>query len=537
MFYLNVSMAQKDRAKGLGAKFDWDNKKWYVPDDIDLEPFREWIPMEQIKEAEEIIQSQKPEKGIKLSNLLGKVKAAIEENVVGFFWVNAEIADLKQHNGNLYIQLAETNAQGKETCVSRAMVMRSDREFLEAKFKEETGTNLVKGLKVLMKVKVSYTVKHQMSLIVLDVDPMFTLGGMEAKIKKLRDRIVALNLYDKNKNFVMPDYFKRIAVVSPDGAAGLGDFKADADRLSEHGVCDFHYYTATFQGDTTSKSVSKAIKKASFDSLESKFDAIVVIRGGGAKTDLHFLNEFDIAKEVAESKVPVFVGVGHERDKIFLDEIAFKAFDTPSKVIGFISSNNIRLAKNIKTSQSEVDHFAKRLHQQVKQTITSNGDLIEATINNIFITFKSNNENNIKEIKSIVIQNHSSLKMKMEENISSIKIGSNSIKTNYKMKIDEEYAQIKSSSLNNIKGLQSKVELDYNTILNNGRMSLNNFKTNLTSFNSEIDMLSPLNALYNGFAIIKSHDGKILKTLKEVEDEKTFTIWMQDGEKQITREE
>lgn len=537
MFYLNVPMAQKDKAKGFGARFDWEKKLWYVPDDIDLEPFKEWVPIEKMQEAEEIIQSQQPEKGIKLSTLLGKVKTAIEENVVGFFWVNTEIADLKEHNGNLYMQLAETNAQGKETCVSRAIIMRDNKEFIEAKFQAETGTKLIKGLKVLMKVKVSYTVKHQMSLIVLDVDPSFTLGGMEAKIKKIRDRIVALNLYDKNKKFIMPDYFKKIAVVSPNEAAGLGDFKADADRLAKYGICDFFYYTATFQGEMTSKTVTKAIKKASFDSIEQKYDAIVVIRGGGAKTDLHFLNEFDIAKAVAESTIPVFVGVGHERDKIFIDEIAFAKFDTPSKVIGFIANNNVKLAKNIRTTLSDVDHFGNTLFKQLKTSINTNNEMIESSVFNIFNSFKSNNDNNLKEIKNLVLKNHSELRMKSEELFSTIKVDINKTKTKYLMDTDMVISEIKLSASRTTKDLQSKVSLEYNDTLSNGKMLLSKIKSNIFQVNSEIDLLSPLNALNNGFAIIKSNEGKIIKSLKELKKESSFVVWMQDGEKEFKSEE
>lgn len=315
MFFLNVDYNEKDIVKGLGAKFDGNSKKWYVPDTIDLEPFKQWIPLEKMDEAEILIKMQQPDQGIKLSSLLVKIKRAIEENVSGSYWLNAEIANAQLHNGNLYLQLAEVDKNGKEVCTSRAIIWRDSLSVIENKFKKNTGTGLIKGLKVLLKVQVTYNIKHQMSLVVLDVDPNFTLGGMEAKIKKIRDQAIALGLYEKNKSFVMPDYFKRVAVVSPNEAAGLGDFRADADLLEKYGICNFTYYTATFQGDNTAKSVSSAIKKASFDSIQNKYDAIVVIRGGGAKTDLHFLNEFDIAKQVAESKVPVLVGVGHERDR------------------------------------------------------------------------------------------------------------------------------------------------------------------------------------------------------------------------------
>ncbi len=533
MFYLNVPYAEKDKANGLGASWDGAKKKWYVPDEIDLEPFREWIPIESLSLAEEIIKAQQPEKGVKLSALLTKVKRAVEDNMAGTYWLNAEIANLQLHNGNLYLQLAEIGSNGKEICTSRAIVWRNDIDFVQQKFEAETGNKLVKGLKVLLKVKVSYQIKYQMSLVVVDIDPSFTLGGMEAKVKKIRDRIVALDLYNRNKKNIMPDYFKNVAVVSPNDAAGLGDFKADADRMEANGVCRFHYYTAVFQGNSASKTVSDAIKKASFEAEKNGYDAIVVIRGGGAKTDLHFLNEFDIAKQIAEAKVPVLVGVGHERDRVFIDEIAFRSFDTPSKVVGFISNNNIALAKKIKDQINEVNHLSKRLFDNVKQKIESNLSLIETGIEKAVITYKSQTNEYYKEINELALKKTSSYKITLEDSVSKIRMAANIQKTNYTLKLEDRTSTIKMLANTEVKSLQGKINLEYNTIFTKAQMLSNNYQSLINGITSEIDLISPLNALNNGFAIIRSTDGKVIKTLKELEKEKVFNVWMQDGEKEF----
>lgn len=533
MFYLNVPYAEKDKASGLGAKWDGKQKKWYVPEEIDLEPFREWIPIESLSLAEEIIKSQQPDKGVKLSALLTKVKRAIEDNMAGTYWLNAEIANLQMHNGNLYLQLAEMDSNGKEICTSRAIVWRNDLNYIQQKFQSETGNQLVKGLKVLVKVKVSYQIKYQMSLVVVDIDPSFTLGGMEAKVKKIRDRIVALGLYDKNKNFVMPDYFKNVAVVSPNDAAGLGDFKADADKLESYGICNFHYYTAIFQGNSASKTVSDAIKKASFDSLNNGYDAIVVIRGGGAKTDLHFLNEFDIAKQLAESKVPVFVGVGHERDRVFIDEIAFRSFDTPSKVIGFISNNNISLAKKIKEEFGEINHVSRRLFDNIKKSVDTNVSLIQSGIEKTVISYKSLTNDYYKNINEAALKKTSSYKVSFEDNISKIRMAANNKKTNYMIAVEDKTSAIKLKANTEIKSLQTKLTMEYNNIFTNAQILSNSYKSSLNKISSDIDLISPLNALNNGFAIIRTTDGKVIKTLKELEKEESFNVWMQDGEKEF----
>jgi len=537
MFILDVPYSEKDRASGLGASWKGDIKKWVVPDGVDLEPFLEWVPLNKLEEAKIIVESQKPEKGLKLSSLIRKVKRAVEDEVSGHYWVNAEIADLQYHKGSMYIQLAEIDERGKEICKNRAIVWSKNVEYINNRFKSETGNDLMKGLKVLVKVKVTYDLRFQLSLTIEDVDPTFTLGGIEAKIKKIRDRVIALGLYDKNKKHTAPYFFRNIAVVSPNEAAGLGDFKADADMLEQHKICKFTYYTAVFQGDSTAKTVSQALKEASFEAEKKRFDAIVLIRGGGAKTDLHFLNEFDIAKQVAEAKVPVFVGVGHERDKILVDEIAFRSFDTPSKVIGYISSNNVAIYKRFEKSIIEINHSSNRIQEHIKKSLKSSEELINANSKNLLLNVKSRLQTNIKEIKESALKTRSNYKIRLEDLDSNIKISANKTKANYKMNLEDKINNIKINANKNTKDLQTKIQMNYNAIFNESKILLSDYKWKLDNVSSEIDKVSPLNALDNGFAIIKSSKGEIIKSLEDLNKEKTFTVWLKDGEKEFKNEE
>lgn len=516
MFYLDVPYKEKDRANQLGAEWDGTLKKWGVPETVDLEHFREWIPIEKMEEAEKIIESQKPEKGLKLSSLLINVKKSIEDANSGFFWINAEIANLQLNkSSHLYLQLIETDNSGKEICTTRAVIWKNDVEYIQSKFKNETGQELQKGLKVLIKAKVSFQIKHHLSLVIHDIDPSFTLGGMEAKVKQLRDRLKALNLYNTNKEKKYPIYFKNIAVVSPFGAAGLGDFQSDADLLEKNRICKFTYYTATFQGDTTSKSVSDAIAKASFDAQRKKFDAIVVIRGGGAKTDLHFLNEFDIAKRIAEAPVPVFTGIGHERDKVFIDEISNRSFDTPSKVIGFIHNTNVMVSTNINEVKRDIDNMSQKLFKDYKQNTKLVFENIKSLTSNNVLTF----QNNINNLNAFISEN---LTKKRND---------------YKMSVENAYYAIKYDANNKIKAYESDIELFLSQVKNNANMLILNEKTNFNNIYSDILSMSPLNALNNGYAVIKSKNGQIITKTKDLNKEVEFIIMMQDGEKLIKNQE
>lgn len=511
MFRINVPYSEKDKASKLGAKWIGEKSSWFVPDDVDLEFFLRWIDKKDLEIAHKIISQQQPEKGIKLSNLLTKVKLSIEEELKGFYWLNAEIANIQKKGETLYLQLTENDSKGNQICNNRAVIWPNNLNWIEEKFNLETGQNLQKGINVLLKVKLTYDIKYQLSIVVLDIDPKFTLGGIESKIKSIRDKITALNLYDKNKKFNDPEFYKKIAVISPEDAAGLGDFRSDADKLEKFNICSFKYYTATFQGSNANKSISTAIKKASFDNLKENFDIVVIIRGGGAKTDLHFLNEFDIAKSLCDCPIPVFTGIGHERDSVFLDEISFLSFDTPSKVINYVANKNINFANKIKDDLLQIKILKENSVTNFRNKLDSNYDQIKSTSLNVVLKNKENINNNLNKVNEMIL----------------IK------KSNFKMKIEELYSNFKTKSSNCIKKYDSDLNLMDNNFKNNRNVSISNYNSSLSILVANISMLSPLNSLKNGFAIIKNKNGEIITSIEKINKEEKIIIMMNDGEKEI----
>jgi exodeoxyribonuclease VII large subunit len=133
-------------------------------------------------------------------------------------------------------------------------------------------------------------------------------------------------------------------------AAGLGDFKKDADALSNAKVCQFIYHYATFQGNTAAQSIRDALAlglRQWANQYDTAPDLIVIIRGGGAVNDLAYLNDYDLAALLCKRSVPIWVGIGHEKDRTILDEIAHRSFDTPSKVIAGIRNHIVERAQEV----------------------------------------------------------------------------------------------------------------------------------------------------------------------------------------------
>ena len=216
------------------------------------------------------------------------------------------------------------------------MIWASDAAKIKSKFKAATGMDLAAGLQVLVLIAPQITALYGLGFSITDIDPSYTLGDMEAKLKRIRATIAEKGEADRNRSLPTPTDFFRVGVISPANAAGLEDFKAGAAILAAAGLCEFQYFGAIFQGENAKKSICDAMIAAHAAREERGFDALVIIRGGGAVVDLHWLAETEIARSVCRFHCPVFTGIGHERDKSILDEYANRAFGTPSKVIAFI---------------------------------------------------------------------------------------------------------------------------------------------------------------------------------------------------------
>jgi exodeoxyribonuclease VII large subunit len=277
-------------------------------------------------------------KGIALSELLTRVKGLIERSLPDAVWVRAEISELRGKNGHLYVSLTERNDRGDVLAQIKGVIWKNRADAITARFEQATGGRLKSDIKILCLARVRFDPLYGLDLIVEDVDPSYTLGELAAKLARIREQLEETGLYDLNKRLPSPVEYLRVAVVSPETSAGLGDFRRETDLLQSAGLCDFHYFQATFQGVDAPPSIQAVLLQALTAHKQRAFDVLVVIRGGGAVTDLAWLNDLELAQLLCQSRIPVYTGIGHERDNTILDEIAHRRFDTPSKVALHISA-------------------------------------------------------------------------------------------------------------------------------------------------------------------------------------------------------
>lgn len=326
-----------------------------------------------------------------LSEYLATVQEVIRVTFDEAIWVKAEIRNLSIKGGHYYLELAEKEEDSDKVIAScKATIWKFSAAKMVLKFERESGVELSRDLNVLIKVKAVFSPQYGFSVNIEAIDSSYTLGDIARRYQQILERLTSEGLLNKNKLLPTPFDIQNVLVIAPENAAGLGDFKKDADALDQAGVCHFVYHTATFQGNTAATSISEALANALRQwakDLNTPPDLIVIIRGGGAVNDLAYLNDYNLAALLCKRSVPIWVGIGHEKDRTILDEVANRSFDTPSKVIGGIRNLIVERTQDVLDSlhkikllsQHQITAYQSQNDQYIKVIKTlSQGQINEA---------------------------------------------------------------------------------------------------------------------------------------------------------------
>lgn len=367
--FLTVAFREKDAAKALGARWDGTERRWYVPDGLELAPFAAWLPAQAgaVAHASSLLPStdtSPAQRGIPLSQLLNGVARTVAAAYGDGVWTTAEVLRVSTRSGHVYLELSERTADGSVVAKAQAAIWARTAERIIPEFEQATGAILAAGIKLLVRARPVFKPQYGFSLEIDAIDPTYTLGDLEAKKREIRDRLKREGLFEMNKSLAPPWDFTRVLVVSPEAAAGHGDFAAEAARLERFGLCHFDYLHSRFQGEGAAAEIREVLLHglAQGDGL----DAVIIIRGGGAVNDLAWLNDYDLARAICECGIPVLTGIGHERDNTVLDEVAHRRFDTPSKVVAGLEQHIVSRARAAQSNFGYVVTQAERASQRAR---------------------------------------------------------------------------------------------------------------------------------------------------------------------------
>lgn len=309
-----------------------------------------------------------------LNNL---VREVIEENFDEEYWVTGELSDVSTpaFGGHFYGELVQKD-EGSDRILARTRITCWARTYslLRLRFQKEAGETLRKGLQVKLLVKVNFHEQYGYSLNVLDIDSTFTLGDLVKRRREILLQLEKDGILHDNQELSLPRLLRRIAVISSATAAGYGDFCNQLEQ-NEYGFhFDVQLFPAVMQGEHVPESIIAALEaiitpSSGGDRGGLPFDLVVIIRGGGASSDLSDFDSYELAACITQYPLPVMTGIGHERDETVLDLVAHTRVKTPTAAAAFIIDHQAQEAALLDNLYLRITRSAEERIQHEKQCL------------------------------------------------------------------------------------------------------------------------------------------------------------------------
>lgn len=302
---------------------------------------------------------------ISLYDLNKQIGSVIKSDTLSGLWVHAEINSISvQRVGHCYIELIEKDENtGNIIAKSRANIWANIYKSISAYFLAETGKTLASGMKVAFCVDVTFHEVYGISLNVVDIDPTYTLGESARRKAQVVKRLEEDGIIDMNKMLSIKPLVKNIAVISAEGAAGYGDFVHQLQNNKYGYAYRVELFNSTMQGEKAEASILASLDRVL--ARYEEFDVLVVIRGGGATSDLDCFDGYDLSASLAQFPLPVLTGIGHTRDVSVVDMVANQPLKTPTAVADFI-------VHHTRTLEEKIDSYVALLYQSVTSLLDKN---------------------------------------------------------------------------------------------------------------------------------------------------------------------
>ena len=322
-----------------------------------------------------------------LSELCDCINGVLSVELGDAYWVRAEIASLTER-GHCYMELVEKAKNNSIAAKLRATCWQHIYHLLAAYFANETGQTLSVSMQVLLQVEVSFHAVYGLSLNVVGIDPTFTLGDIARQRQQTILRLQEDGVMDLQRTLSMPLLPRRVAVISAADAAGYGDFCHQLQSNAAGFMFRTQLFAAVMQGEQSPASIIAALERIA--AAVEDYDVVVIVRGGGATTDLRNFDDYSLAFHCANFPLPIIAGVGHTRDVSVVDMVVHTSVKTPTAaaewLINAMQEQADRLGElylrlqrvaqmAIRKQQNKLDHLwqslrflmQQRLHRQRTQ--------------------------------------------------------------------------------------------------------------------------------------------------------------------------
>ena len=286
------------------------------------------------------------------------VHDAIEAELSDEYWVQAELAECRESRGHCYMELVEKEEQSN-TPIARASAKcwKTTWNVVRPHFERTTGQPLHAGMKVLLRVYPQFHEAYGFSWIVTDIDPTYTIGDLARRRQEIIRQLKEEGVFDLQRELRLPLFCQRIAVISSETAAGYGDFCRQLEENSYGFRFSVTLFPAIMQGEQVEQSIIHALEQI-WSKASSSYDAVIIIRGGGATADLSGFDTLALAENVAQFPIPIITGIGHDRDESILDMVAHQRVKTPTAAATLLIDNLKQVADRIADVRQRIPTLA-----------------------------------------------------------------------------------------------------------------------------------------------------------------------------------
>ena len=321
------------------------------------------------------------------------VRATIEDTLCEQYWLEAEIGQIGENNGHCYLEFIQ-KVEGHNTPVARAKAKcwRNVWGSVRPYFEHTTGQTLTLGMKVLVLVHPDFHEAFGFSWIVDDIDPRFTLGDMARRRQEIIRQLKAEGVFDLNRELPLPLFTQRIAVISSSTAAGYGDFCRQLEENTRGFRFSVTLYESLMQGEGVERSIISALDK--INAHIDDYDCVVIIRGGGATSDMSGFDSLLLAENVANFPLPVITGIGHDRDECILDMVSHTRVKTPTAAAAFLIDRLEQVARRIDDAADRITSYVQHRMEIEKMRLSRNAERIPI----LFSLVKSKQENKLETL-------------------------------------------------------------------------------------------------------------------------------------------
>ncbi|MBO5816524.1 MAG: exodeoxyribonuclease VII large subunit [Paludibacteraceae bacterium] len=302
-----------------------------------------------------------------LSELCTEIQEVVENDLLERYWVRAEIASLSAR-GHCYMELVEKATDNMLAAKVRATCWSNVYSLLSAYFIQETGQALRVGMQVLVEASVAFHPVYGLSLNIWNIDPTYTQGDLAKQRQATICRLTEDGVMDLQKSLEVPTLVRKVAVISAADAAGYGDF---CDQLTNNRFgyqFEMSLFAATMQGDYAPKSIISALSKIANE--EEKWDVVVIIRGGGATTDLGCFDDYELASHCAQFPIPILSGIGHTRDMSIVDMVVHTTVKTPTAAAEWLIE---RVGEQVET----ISMLSIRLQRAIQHAVVQESNKLQ----------------------------------------------------------------------------------------------------------------------------------------------------------------